>query len=147
MAIDRHATGLTILRIFLGVFFLFEGLGKLRWFVDPSFLVAQLVGWRQTVAAGSVSARYLDQIAIPFAGVFARLVPIGEISCGVAMIGGVWTPMFALVAFLMVMNFHVASGAIFRYGFLTNGYGLPVFGATLALALGGVRLPLSLRKS
>jgi len=147
MAIDRHATGLTILRIFLGVFFLFEGLGKLRWFVDASILVAQLVGWRQALASGSISARYLDQVAIPYAGVFARLVPIGEISCGIAMIGGLWTPIFAFAAFFMVMNFHLASGAIFRYSFLTNGFGLPVLGGTLALAVGGVRLPLSLRKS
>ena len=147
MAIDRHATGLTILRVSLGVFFLFEGFAKPRWFVDASILVGQLVAWRQGLAPGSISARYLDQVAIPFAGVFARLVPIGEISCGLAMIGGLWTPVCAFVAFSMVMNFHVASGAIFRYSFLSNGYGLPVLGGTLALALGGARLPLSIRKT
>jgi hypothetical protein len=45
----------------------------------------------------------------------------------------------------MVLNIHIASGAIFTYSFLTNGYGLPVLGATLALAIGGVRLRWSLR--
>jgi hypothetical protein len=41
----------------------------------------------------------------------------------------------------MVLNIHVASGALFTYGFLTNGYGLPVLGSTLGLAVGGGRLP------
>jgi uncharacterized membrane protein YphA (DoxX/SURF4 family) len=128
------------------VFFLFQGLSKLRWFVDPSILLGQFRDWHDAVPAGSISARYLDQIAIPFAGLFARLVPIGEISCGLAMIGGLWTPVAAFVAFFMVLNFAVAAGYIFKYSYLTNGYGLPVLGGTLALALGGVRLPFSLKK-
>jgi len=41
--------------------------------------------------------------------------------------------------------FESASGAVFRYSFLTSGYGLPVLGSTLALMLGGVRLPWSVR--
>ena len=76
---------------------------------------------------------------------FARLVPLGELSCGFALILGIWTPLFAFIAFLMALNFQFASGALFRLGFLTSGYGLPVLGATLALALGGVRLPWSIR--
>jgi hypothetical protein len=39
----------------------------------------------------------------------------------------------------MALNFQIASGAVFRYSFLTSGYGLPVLGSTLALALGGTR--------
>jgi hypothetical protein len=54
--------------------------------------------------------------------------------------------MAALLGFLMVLNFHFASGALFQYRFLTNGYGLPVLGPLLGLAIGGARLPLSLRK-
>ena len=37
----------------------------------------------------------------------------------------------------MALNFHIGSGALFKYSFLTNGYGLPVLGSTLALALAG----------
>jgi hypothetical protein len=62
----------------------------------------------------------------------------------VALVAGVWTPLFALVAFFMALNFQFASGALFKYAFLTSGYGLPVLGSTLALAFGGVRLPWSL---
>ena len=80
------------------------------------------------------------------AAVFARLVPLGEMAAGVALILGVWTSLAAFLAFVMVMNIHVASGALFTYAFLTNGYGLPVVGSTLGLAIGGIRLPWSLRK-
>jgi len=139
MADDRR--GRTILRISIGVFFLFEGLGKVRWFGDPSILRGQLAGWLASVPAGSLSHAYLERFAIPGVAVFARLVPLGEIASGVAMALGIWPRAFALVAFLMALNFHVASGALFKYSFLTNGYGLPVLGSTLALVFGGGTAP------
>ena len=147
MAIDRQGTGFAILRICIGIFFLFEGIGKIRWFTDTSLLAAQLAGWAQAVPGGSWSHLYLERVAIPYSSTFARLVPLGEITAGVAMVAGFWTPFFALVAFFMALNFQFASGALFKYSFLTSGYGLPVLGSTLALALGGVRLPLSIRGS
>ena len=45
----------------------------------------------------------------------------------------------------MAINYHIAGGSLFKYSFLTNGYGLPVLGGTLALAIGGVRLRWSVR--
>jgi uncharacterized membrane protein YphA (DoxX/SURF4 family) len=137
MAIDRTRLGLTVLRLSIGVFFLFEGLGKIRWFTSPSILAATFSEWSHSAAAGSTSAWYLHRIAIPGAPIFARLVPLGELSAGVALLAGFWTPLFALVAFFMALNFQIASGALFRYSFLTSGYGLPVLGSTLALALAG----------
>jgi uncharacterized membrane protein YphA (DoxX/SURF4 family) len=145
MAMDRQGTGLAILRILLGVFFVFEGIGKLRWFTDTSILAASFADWSNAAAAGSASAWYLSHIAVPGLPIFARLVPLAEIFGGLALVVGFWTPLVALLAFFMVVNIHVASGALFKYSFLTNGYGLPVLGSTLALAIGGVRLRWSLR--
>lgn len=145
MALDRQATGLTVLRIFLGVFFLFQGVNKHAWLLDSSMLADQLREWADAAQAGSISRWYLDQIAMPGVGVFARLVPLGEIASGAALLLGIWTPLVAFLAFFMVLNFAVASGVIFRYSYLTNGYGLPVLGGTLALAIGGIRLRWSVR--
>jgi uncharacterized membrane protein YphA (DoxX/SURF4 family) len=142
MAIDRQGTALAVLRICIGVFFVFEGLGKIRWFVDSSILTGQLAGWHGSLAAGSISARYIEHLAMPGAVYFARL---GELSVGLALVAGFWTPVAAFVGFLMALNFQIASGAVFRYSFLTSGYGLPVLGSTLALLVGGVRLPWSIR--
>ena len=139
MAIDGRTAGLTVLRICIGIFFIFEGIGKLSWFNDTSLLAEQLRNWSQAVSASSLSHLYLVRIAIPGVRIFARLVPLGEIVSGVALVVGFWTPLFALVAFLMALNFQFASGALFKYSFLTSGYGLPVLGSTLALALSGLR--------
>lgn len=57
---------------------------------------------------------------------------------------GVRVRLTAAVTLLMVLNFHVASDVIFHYSYLTNGYGLPVMGSLLALALSGTRLPSSI---
>lgn len=145
MAMDRRAAGLTVLRICLGLFFVFEGLGKVHWFASSSILVNQLNGWASAAPSSSWSGRYLAAVALPYAKYFARLVPLGELASGVAMVLGVWTPLFAFIAFFMALNFEFASGTLFKYAWLTNPYGLPVLGGTLALVLGGTRLPLSMR--
>jgi hypothetical protein len=84
-------------------------------------------------------------MAIPGTVYFARLVPIGEVTCGVALLLGFATPLFAFIAFFMAVNFQIASGALFRLSFLWSGYGLPVLGSALGLAIGGVRLPWSVK--
>jgi thiosulfate dehydrogenase (quinone) large subunit len=145
MAIDRQGFGLTILRVCIGVFFFFEGIGKIRWFANSSLLAGQFAGWAHAAAPGSISAWYLERIATPGLAVFARLVPLGEICVGAALVVGFWTPVAAFLAFFMALNFQIASGAIVQSSFLTSGYGLPVLGATLALAIGGVRLRWSVR--
>lgn len=144
MAANTPARGLTALRLFLGVFFLFEGLGKIGWLMDPSPLTAQLTGYLQ--AANQWNRAYLETVCIPGAPIFARLVLFGELATGVSLILGAYARYAAIAAFLMVLNIHFASGALFKYQFLTNGYGLPVLGGLLALAIGAVSLPLSLRK-
>ena len=143
---NKQGTGLVIIRACLGVFFLAEAISKFGWFVDAGVLSSRLAGWLADAQVGSASRWYLEHVAMRGTAVFARVVPLAELAAGVALIAGAWTRTAALLAFLMVLNFHVASGALFKYSFLTNGYGLPVLAATLGLAVGGVRLPFSLRR-
>ena len=145
MATDRQSTGLAILRVCIGVFFLFEGIGKFGWLMNASPLAGILNAWKAAAPSGSVSAWYLQHIAMPGVAVFARLVVLGELATGIALILGFRTRAFAFIGFFMALNYQTASGAIFKYSFLTSGYGLPVLGSTLALALGGTRLPWSIR--
>jgi uncharacterized membrane protein YphA (DoxX/SURF4 family) len=144
MAIDRQNLGLTVLRVSIGVFFIFEGLGKIRWFGDPSILAMRLAEWSHAAPPGSISAWYLQRVE-PGIAIYARLVPLGELISGLALVVGFWTPLFAFIAFFMALNFQIAGNMVFKYAFLTSGYGLPVLGGTLALAIGGVRLRWSVR--
>jgi uncharacterized membrane protein YphA (DoxX/SURF4 family) len=145
MAFNRQGTGLVILRVCLGVFFIAQATTKLRWMTNASILRSQLSMWLEHVAPGSISYAYLQRFAIPFVWVLARLVPLGEFVCGVTLVAGYFASTFAFIAFLIVLNYQVASGAIFEWGFLANRAGLPVLAATLGLALAGTRLPWSLR--
>ena len=142
MSSTSHARGLVLLRLFLGVFFLFEGINKLSWLLDSGPLAGQLS--EMLKRTNPINRWYVETICLPGAAVFARLVPLGELASGIAFLSGVYVRPAAMLAFLMVLNFHFASGALFRYQFLTNGYALPVLGGLLALAVGGSALPWNL---
>ena len=116
-------------------------LGKLDWFTDSSFLVAELRNWWGSAPA--LSRWYIDTVAMPGAPLFARLVPLGELASGAALVAGFRVRLAAGAALLMVLNFHFTMGVLFEWAYLTNGYGLPVVGALAALALGARRLPFS----
>ena len=112
MAIDKQGTGLTVLRICLGVFFIFEGLGKIRWFTR------HVAARRACSRAGRRRRRRIGELTgiwsgsrVPGVTIFARLVPLGEMTSGLALVLGFWTPLFAFVAFFMALNFQIASGA------------------------------------
>ena len=137
-----HGHGLAVLRILIGIFLLFEGIDKLPWLLDSSILAGRLAGY---LASATPLNRPDLELMIPGIDVFARLVVLGELAAGLALIVGVLTRTAAALSLVMVLNFHVASGAIFVYALLTNGYGLPVVGSLLALALAARKLPWSLR--
>jgi uncharacterized membrane protein YphA (DoxX/SURF4 family) len=136
------ATGLRVLSIALGVFFLFMGLDKIAWFGDPGLLTRQLHDWVRTAPAPS--QWYLQTIAIPGAPVFARLVLAGELAVSAALLAGVQLRLAAIAGLFMVLNFHFAMGVLLQYSYLWNGYGPPVLGGLLALAIGGAGLPFSM---
>lgn len=144
MAAPGPVRGLVALRLLLGVFFVFMGLGKIGWLADPSILAEQLKGY---LDGGNVWTRaYVQAVCLPGAPLFARVIPVAEIATGAAFVLGAYARAAAILALLMILNFHFASGILFEYRYLTNGYGLPVLGGLIALALGGAALPLSVRK-
>ena len=135
---------LRVLALAIGVFFIFNGLDKLPWFLDSSILSERLDGWR--ASAHPASRWYVENIAVPGIPMFARVVPLAELAAGAALACGFWTRLTAAMALLMVVNFHIARGLVFSTEILTDGVGLPVLGSLLALAIAGGRLPFSLSK-
>jgi uncharacterized membrane protein YphA (DoxX/SURF4 family) len=54
----------------------------------------------------------------------ARLVVLGELGLGTLLVLGFLTPVAALLAFLMVMQFHFASGAMLSKQYVLGQNGL-----------------------
>ena len=137
------AGGLRCLSLIMGMFLLLMGYGKLGWFADSGELSNQLEQWLSFEPAW-ISRWYLKWVAVPGAPLFARLVVLGELATGAALIAGFRVGLSATIALAMVLNFQFASGIMFTAGYLTNGYGPPVIGGLTALAIGGwQRLPWS----
>jgi len=133
------AAGLRGLSVLMGVFLICMGLGKTAWLTDDGLLLAELERWQGLAPAAS--RWYLETVAIPASPLFARLVPLAELAAGAALVLGYRVQLAAALALVMVANFHFASGIMFTYGYLANGYGLPVLGGLFALAAGGAGLP------
>lgn len=139
---DLSPVALRLLAITVGLFFLGMGMNKIPWLADSDLLASRLVAWLPT--ATPYARWYLETIAIPGASVFARLVPLAELSAAAALILGIRIDVVSALAFVMVLNFHLATGAFSSWAFLRDGTGPPVLGALLALALAGRRLPFCL---
>jgi uncharacterized membrane protein YphA (DoxX/SURF4 family) len=112
---------LALLRIATGVSLLGPGLHKVGWFSRPA-LEPILANWAQHAPNGLVTS-YLHFVT-PHHATFARVVALGELGLGALLIVGLFTPLAALLAVLMVANFHFASGAMFDTTYLTGGNGL-----------------------
>ena len=135
--------GLRALSLVMGLFLVLMGYGKLGWFADSGYLTYQLEEWISFEPV-AISRWYLEWVALPGAPLFARLVVLGELAAGAALIAGFRIRITGAVALAMVVNFHFASGIMFTPGYFTNGYGPPVIGGLIALAIGGNRrLPYS----
>ena len=102
---------LVLLRVYLGVVFLVAAVPKLRQDFTPG-----LTGFVQQVAlqrAHQFYQRFLEQVVLPNAPVFAALVTWGELFVGVTLIFGLLTRLSAAVALVLALNYMFAKGAWF----------------------------------
>ncbi len=138
-----QAAGLVIIRICAGIFMVFFGFEKASWVLDSTPLATLLSFW--LTDAPPVSRWFLERM-MPGAPVFARLLPVGTMLGGAALVLGFWTRMAAALSLLMVLSLQLAAGSMFRYAYVTDASGLPLVGALLGLMLGGGALPMSARR-
>ena len=141
---NREASGLAALRVLLGVFFVAEGLTKYAWLFKSEALAARLAsGRRARTVERVVSAARRHPRTRRY---FARLVVIGELACGVALLLGVSTRPAAVVGALHGAQLprrerrHLSRRLSHR-----TATACPSSAALLALGIGAGRLPWSLR--
>ena len=132
---SRHADrALLVLRVALGVFLVVKSVSKFGWILDVAPLTQRLTAWAADPDSIGISRAYAKML-VPGAPVFARLVLLGELGGGLALIAGFRTRLVATAATLMILNYHLASGGLLAYEFLTDASGLVVVAALIALAL------------
>lgn len=99
---------LVVLRVFTGLFFAWNGLGKLRRdnFADgmEGFLTAQLDN------SFAFYRPFVESVVLPNKALFAAMVAWGELAVGLAMLVGLATRYAAAAGALLVLNFWFAKG-------------------------------------
>ena len=125
---------LAFLRIAAGVGLLMAGIGKLGWFSSAEPLQKIFLNWQQHAPYAFVG-KYVTLVQ-PHAGWMARVVVLGELGLGALLIVGFLTPVAALLAFIMVLQFYFASGDLFAKKFVMPGGGLTFLLTFLVLFAG-----------
>jgi uncharacterized membrane protein YphA (DoxX/SURF4 family) len=112
---------LALLRIAAGVSLFAAGLHKLQWFTHPP-LDQRFLEWSQHPANAMV-AKYLHFVS-NHPSILSRMVVMGELGLGLLLIIGFLTPLAALLAFFMVLNFQFGGGSMFSLNYITGQSGL-----------------------
>ncbi len=112
---------LGLLRIAVGISLLGPAMHKISWFAHPA-LEPQLASWLSH-SPNPLTSKYLH-FMIPHAQLLARVVAVGELGLGSMLLLGLLTPLAAGLAFIMVANFHFASGAMLSLDYVTGQDGL-----------------------
>lgn len=118
--------GLAMARIGFGSYFLSQAWDKTTagWFTNAEPLSRFLKG--SLPKAVAFYRPFIEQIVLPNAGLFARLVTLGEWAIGLSLVLGLCTRIGALIALQMNLNFMLikglasAGGSIDRLFFLVS---------------------------
>lgn len=121
------------LRLFVGLFWLDHGLGKISdgWLTGNS-LKPRLV--KKSLLAEQPRRTYLNQFAIPASRVLGVLVALGETAVGVALIFGYWMKPAAWGTLFLVVNIKFAYGGLFSWDLFGSSTFFPLLTATWAAA-------------
>lgn len=124
-----------LIRLAIGALFLHLGLEKYHegWLWNSQPLADSLQ--RYLEHAGGMELRYLTTVAIPYVGLWAKLMTVGEFAIGASFLLGLLTRTSAGVALFMILNFHAANGLLFGWGFFGSPYAALLFAGLLACFL------------
>jgi thiosulfate dehydrogenase (quinone) large subunit len=122
-----------ILRLILGTLFLFEGYAKYNegWLNNAAPLEQKLAAFQHS--GGPQQYYYLTHVAVPYAGIWSRVMTVGEAALGISLILGCFVRLSTLCGLFMVLNFHAATGTLFSTAFFSNAWGALLVSGILIL--------------
>ena len=116
-----------LLRLAVGALFLTLAIDKYNegWLTNSEPLRTSLLGYQQH--AGEWQLKYLEQVAIPYAGVWSKLILIGEGCLAVSLLLGIVVRLTSAAGLFMLLNFYAANGSLFSWKFFSSPYGGLIF--------------------
>ena len=124
-----------ILRLAVGIFFLYLGYTKIEggWLTSSERLQKSLANLEQN--APPVSKWYIEHVAKPGVDLWSKLIALGELALGISLIIGLLVRLSTFVGIVVVLNYHLTSGALFTLGFFGNPWAILVISSLLVLYL------------
>ncbi|HMD13423.1 MAG TPA: DoxX family protein [Bacteroidota bacterium] len=123
------------IRLAIGGLFLNMGLEKYHggWLSSSQVLLDSLQHY--LLHATGAQMTYLNYIAIPYAGMWSKLMTIGELAVAVSLLLGLFTRLSSLIAIFMVLNFSAANGNLFSWNFFGSPWAALLLAGLLATFL------------
>ncbi len=121
-----------IVRVVLGALFLSLGVGKIQegWLSSREPLIKSLNSF-----ASGPQLIYLEYVAIPYAGMWSKILALGETSLGISLLLGLLTRLCSLAGMGMVLNLHAATGDLFSLNFFGTPWAALIIAGLLVVFL------------
>ena len=131
-----HSFQLLVLRLALGGLFLSVGLEKINegWITNSEHLLQSLNNYHQHASSGA-QLTYLTTVALPYVGLWAKLMAIGETAVAASLLLGLLVRLSSFIAIFMVLNFHAANGNLFSINFFGSPWAALLVAGLLAVFL------------
>jgi uncharacterized membrane protein YphA (DoxX/SURF4 family) len=116
-----------ILRLAVGALFLTLVIDKYNegWLTNSEPLRTSLISYQQH--AGGWQSTYLERVAIPYAGVWSKLICIGEGCLALSLLLGLLVRLTSAAGIFMLINLYAANGSLFSLKFFSSPYGALLF--------------------
>lgn len=124
-----------ILRLAVAGLFLYIGITKLSagWLASPDNLLGSLNSYKDH--ASGFQLRYIEHVAIPLAGLWSKLIAVGETAVGISMVLGLLVRFSSLVGIFMLLNYHLINGNLLSLDFFSTPWAGLLIAALLVLFL------------
>src|SRR6185436_8921591 len=103
-----------LIRLAVGALFLTLAIDKYNegWLTNSEPLRSSLIGYQQH--AGEWQLTYLERVAIPFAGIWSKLILIGETCLALSLLLGMLVRLTSAAGIFMLINIYAANGSLLR---------------------------------
>ena len=108
---------LSILRIYVGYYLFFQGIGKFQRNFPKGDWIGRQIGDLASLELYPWYKNFLQNYVVPHSELFGYLVMVGEIAVGVCLLLGLFTRVSASIGLVLLVNYYLGPGMA-RGGYL-----------------------------